>query len=98
MNLLTPERRKAAAMEIKEGRIFSLSLPLDNPGGNALFHWPAAAQPLPVPAGHPSRRALVLRRTREMAAGYGRWRFMLTTPPLRLPGAVGSPVTPIATV
>jgi kynurenine formamidase len=28
----------------------------------------------------------------------GRHRFMLTAPPLRLPGAVGSPVTPIATV
>lgn len=28
----------------------------------------------------------------------GRTRFMLTAPPLRLPGAVGSPVTPIATV
>ena len=28
----------------------------------------------------------------------GRWRFMLTAPPLRLPGAVGSPVTPVATV
>ncbi len=28
----------------------------------------------------------------------GRWRFLLTAPPLRLPGAVGSPVTPIATV
>ncbi|HEY8605640.1 MAG TPA: cyclase family protein [Noviherbaspirillum sp.] len=28
----------------------------------------------------------------------GRSRFMLTAPPLRLPGAVGSPVTPIATV
>ena len=27
-----------------------------------------------------------------------RSRFMLTAPPLRLPGAVGSPVTPIATV
>jgi kynurenine formamidase len=25
-------------------------------------------------------------------------RFLLTAPPLRLPGAVGSPVTPIATV
>lgn len=24
--------------------------------------------------------------------------FMLTAPPLRLPGAVGSPVTPVATV
>ena len=27
-----------------------------------------------------------------------RTRFMLTAPPLRLPGAVGSPATPIATV
>ena len=25
-------------------------------------------------------------------------RFLLTAPPLRLPGAVGSPVTPVATV
>lgn len=30
--------------------------------------------------------------------GAGRSRFLLTAPPLRLPGAVGSPVTPIATV
>lgn len=29
---------------------------------------------------------------------HGRTRFMLTAPPLRLPGALGSPVTPIATV
>jgi Putative cyclase len=29
---------------------------------------------------------------------HGRNRFLLTTPPLRLPGAVGSPATPIATV
>ncbi len=29
---------------------------------------------------------------------HGRTRFMLTAPPLRLPGAVGSPATPIATV
>lgn len=28
----------------------------------------------------------------------GRSRFLLTAPPLRLPGAIGSPVTPIATV
>jgi hypothetical protein len=28
----------------------------------------------------------------------GRHRFLLTAPPLRLPGAVGSPTTPIATV
>ncbi len=29
---------------------------------------------------------------------HGRNRFLLTAPPLRLPGAVGSPTTPIATV
>ena len=29
---------------------------------------------------------------------HGRSRFLLTAPPLRLPGVVGSPVTPIATV
>ncbi|WP_420393193.1 cyclase family protein [Acuticoccus sp.] len=29
---------------------------------------------------------------------HGRFRFFLTAPPLRLPGAAGSPVTPIATV
>lgn len=37
----------------------------------------------------------------ELAAwlrGRGRHRFLLTAPPLRLPGAVGSPATPIATV
>lgn len=31
-------------------------------------------------------------------ASAGRTRFLLTAPPLRLPGAVGSPVTPVATV
>jgi len=29
---------------------------------------------------------------------HGRHHFLLTAPPLRMPGAVGSPVTPIATV
>lgn len=37
MNLLTPERRVAAAREVKEGVAFTLSLPLDYPGGNAIF-------------------------------------------------------------
>jgi len=34
----------------------------------------------------------------EWLRAHGRYRFLLTAPPLRLPGAVGSPVTPIATV
>src|SRR6185503_922343 len=29
---------------------------------------------------------------------HGRSRFLLTAPPLRLPGVVGSPLTPVATV
>jgi kynurenine formamidase len=37
-------------------------------------------------------------RLAEWMRQTGRWRFLLTAPPLRLPGAVGSPVTPIATV
>lgn len=37
MNLLTPEVRLRAANEIREGLAFCLSLPLDLPGGNALF-------------------------------------------------------------
>jgi len=34
----------------------------------------------------------------EWLRAHGRNRFLLTAPPLRLPGAVGSPVTPVATV
>ncbi len=37
MNLLTPARRAAAAREVREGMAFTLSLPLDYPGGNAIF-------------------------------------------------------------
>ncbi|UTW11992.1 cyclase family protein [Marinobacterium rhizophilum] len=36
LNLLTPERVLAAISEVKEGRSFCLSLPLDYPGGNKL--------------------------------------------------------------
>jgi len=36
LNLLTPERIKRAAAEVKEGIAFCLSLPLDYPGGNVL--------------------------------------------------------------
>jgi hypothetical protein len=43
MNLLTPERRLAALREVTHGICFTLSLPLDYPGGNALF--PLRRQP-----------------------------------------------------
>jgi kynurenine formamidase len=36
MNLLNPARRLAAAQEVREGIAFTLSLPLDYPGGSAL--------------------------------------------------------------
>jgi len=39
-----------------------------------------------------------LRELADWLRAHRRTRFMLTAPPLRLPGAVGSPVTPIATV
>ena len=38
MNLLTPERRLRAVQEVREGIAFSLSLPLDFPGGSDLTH------------------------------------------------------------
>lgn len=34
LNLITPERVRAAAQEVREGLRFCLSLPLDRPGGN----------------------------------------------------------------
>jgi kynurenine formamidase len=37
MNLLTPARRLAAVAEVREGLVFSLSLPLDYPGGPGLW-------------------------------------------------------------
>ena len=36
LNLLTPEKVKQAAAEVREGLAFCLSLPLDYPGGNKL--------------------------------------------------------------
>jgi kynurenine formamidase len=36
LNLLTPERVRAAVAEVREGRVFCLSLPLDFPGGTAI--------------------------------------------------------------
>ncbi len=39
-----------------------------------------------------------LRELADQLHALGRTRFLLTAPPLRLPGAVGSPVTPIATI
>lgn len=48
--------------------------------------------------GLPLAELWYLRDLAEALHELGRNRFLLTAPPLRLPGAVGSPVTPIATV
>lgn len=37
INLITPEIRRAAVAEIREGLSFCLSLPLDYPGGSELI-------------------------------------------------------------
>jgi hypothetical protein len=51
MNLLTAERRLAALREVKTGRVFCLSHPLDKPGGSVLN---AFRKP---PVFHPVRRS-----------------------------------------
>lgn len=48
--------------------------------------------------GAPLGELWYLEELAEALEGRGRRRFQLTAPPLRLPGAVGSPVTPIATI
>lgn len=50
LNLLTPERVRAAVAEVREGLSFCLSLPLDYPGGNLLN-----------PRRHPPRRFATIR-------------------------------------
>src|SRR3546814_14643940 len=51
LNLLTPERVMRAKEEIREGRTFCLSLPLDYPGGNVLNprRTPPVLQPTVTP-------------------------------------------------
>ncbi len=48
--------------------------------------------------GLPLAELWYLKDLAEALHGMNRNRFLLTAPPLRLPGAVGSPVTPIATI
>lgn len=48
--------------------------------------------------GLPLAELWYLKDLAEWLEANNRYRFLLTAPPLRLPGAVGSPVTPIATV
>lgn len=54
LNLITPERRRLAAQEVKEGIAFCLSLPLDLPGGNLLvpLRLPPTRHVAPRKCGH----------------------------------------------
>jgi kynurenine formamidase len=54
LNLLTPEKVLQGVREVKDGRAFCLSLPLDHPGGNVLN-----------PRRHPPRRFATIRGDRE---------------------------------
>ncbi len=62
LNLLTPERTLRAAAEIRTGRTFCLSLPLDYPGGNVL---------------NPRRKPPVLEPTFNPETGKPRYNFPL---------------------
>lgn len=57
LNLLTPERRRAAALEVKEGRAFALSLPLDLPSGEYALGPRVPPQLSSTPLGHNNRFA-----------------------------------------
>ncbi len=59
MNLVTPERRLAGLREAREGLAFSLSLPLDYPGG-----------PGPTPSRLPPRSEPTRRTTGDLNANY----------------------------
>ena len=114
MNLLTPERRRAALLEAREGIAFALSLPLDVPqiplapfrqplclsaardAEGDVFH--RFAQEALFRQGILLGKLWYLEQLAESLLDRSRHAFLLTAPPLRLPGSVGSPVTPIATV
>ena len=51
VNLITAEKVRQGAAEVKEGRSFCLSLPLEYPGGNLLN--PRRFPPQPLGAGRP---------------------------------------------
>ena len=71
---------------------------LPGPAGTRSGAAPAAAPSLPVQLGLPLGELWYLRELAARLRTQRRTRFFLTAPPLRLPGALGSPVTPVATV
>lgn len=59
LNLVTPEKVRQGIAEVREGRVFSLSLPLDYPGGNVLN--PARHPPALSPSRRPDGTEVFLR-------------------------------------
>ncbi len=118
MNLITAEKVLQGVAEVKVGKRFCLSLPLDYPGGTnlnprrrpprrfATVRSGRAAFNFLVSSENPQRTdvscddgvLLWLQYSAQWLRANHRSRFLLTAPPLRLPGAVGSPATPVATV
>ena len=59
LNLVTPEKVKQGVAEVREGKTFCLSMPLDYPGGSVLNprrNPPASPPPNPLPRPTPPRR------------------------------------------
>ena len=84
----------AALISDNEGVEF---LPTPNPPATNGAHYPLHEHCL-FKLGVPLAELFMLSDLADWLAAHQRYRFLLTAPPLRLPGAVGSPVTAIATV
>ena len=69
LNELTPERVVRAAAEIRAGRRFCLSLPLDYPGGNVIFPFRYPPEGKPVDRMGAPATDFPLSRAREGATG-----------------------------
>jgi len=72
-------------------------LPTPNPPAQRGAHFPLHEHCL-FKLGVPLGELFLLSELADWLRANGRHRFLLTAPPLRLPGAVGSPVTAVATV
>lgn len=72
-------------------------LPTPNPPAGRGAHFPLHEHCL-FKLGIPLGELFLLSELADWLRAHARYRFLLTAPPLRLPGAVGSPVTAVATV
>jgi len=72
-------------------------LPTPTPPAHSGAHYPLHEHCL-FKLGVPLGELFLLSDLADWLRAHGRYRFLLTAPPLRLPGAVGSPVTAVATV